>query len=183
MGNVAQAILNYERGLRLMPNDDDLKHNLLVANLMTMDKVEPAPRLFIWDYWDGVKGAFSAPQILWITYLFYTLTFMSLTLLVVARSFTIRRISLIGAAAVACCFLLSLVICVNRISDLSRDDYAILTATIVTVKNSPDAASSDAFVLHSGVKVQVSDHVGEWLQIRLADGKVGWAEQGSAEII
>ena len=183
LGNVARAILNYERGLRLIPNDEDLHHNLLLANLMTVDKIEPAPRLFIWDYWDGLKGTFSASEILWLTYTFFVLLFVSLALLAVVRSFAVRRISLVSATAAAVCFLLCLVVCVNRLSDLSRDDYAILTTDIVTIKNSPDAKSTDAFVLHSGIKMQITDHVGEWLKIHLADGKVGWVEQGSAEVI
>ncbi len=183
LGNVASAILNYERGLRLIPNDEDLHHNLLLANLMTVDKIEPAPRLFIWDYWDGLKGAFSAVEILWITYALFTLVFVSLTFLAAARSFAVRRISLVSAATAALCFLLSLVVCVGRLSDLSRDDFAILTTDIATIKNSPDAKSSDAFVLHGGVKVQITDHVGEWVKIHLADGKVGWVEQESAEVI
>ena len=54
---------------------------------------------------------------------------------------------------------------------------------IVTIKNSPDAASSDAFVLHSGVKVQITDRVSSWVKIKIADGKVGWMEEKVLENI
>jgi SH3-like domain-containing protein len=54
---------------------------------------------------------------------------------------------------------------------------------IVTVKNSPDAKSSDAFVLHGGVKVQLIDSVGGWSKVRIADGKVGWLEASAVEVI
>ena len=57
-GDLGKAILNFERALRFMPNDDDLKHNLQLANLMIVDRIEPTPRLFLWDDWDGVKSAF-----------------------------------------------------------------------------------------------------------------------------
>jgi SH3-like domain-containing protein len=53
----------------------------------------------------------------------------------------------------------------------------------VTVKNSPDAKSSDAFVLHGGVKVQLIDSVGGWSKVRIADGKVGWLEASAVEVI
>jgi SH3-like domain-containing protein len=43
--------------------------------------------------------------------------------------------------------------------------------------------SSDAFVLHGGVKVQITDRFSTWMKIRLADGKVGWMDGGTAEVI
>jgi len=46
--------------------------------------------------------------------------------------------------------------------------------SVVTAKTSPDAQSLDAFVAHEGLKVKLSDAVGEWMKIVLPDGKVGW---------
>jgi len=39
-GNIARAILNYERGLRLTPDEEDLVHNLELSKLMTVDRIE-----------------------------------------------------------------------------------------------------------------------------------------------
>jgi SH3-like domain-containing protein len=69
------------------------------------------------------------------------------------------------------------------VSDIGRRDTAIVVAEITTIKNSPDAKSSDAFVLHGGVKIQITDTVSDWIKIRLADGKVGWMERSAAESI
>lgn len=183
LGNIAHGILHYERGLRLTPNDEDLKHNLQLANLMTVDKIEAAPRLFVWDYWDGVKGMFSASEILWVTYAAFVLVFVSLSVLVPFRSYTARRLALFSTLATSFIFLLVAVVCVNRIMDLSRTDYAIVTAEIIAIKNSPDPKSTDAFVLHGGVKVQITDRVSNWAKIRLVDGKIGWMEESAAEVI
>ena len=183
MGLIAEAILSYERGMRLLPNDEDLQHNLQLANLLTADRIEPAPILFIWDYWDGLKGMFSGPGILWVTNgMLYLFAAMGL-LVVLARSYALRKTAVIAAAIAGILFLFSLVVCIARVSDLSRDDQAIVMGEIVTIKNSPDAASSDAFVLHSGVKVRITDRVSSWVKIKLADGKVGWMEEKILEII
>ncbi|MBP1691769.1 MAG: hypothetical protein H6Q32_1121, partial [Bacteroidetes bacterium] len=69
------------------------------------------------------------------------------------------------------------------LNDLNRQNEAVVTSNIVTVKNSPDEKSSDAFVLHGGVKVQIVDQLSSWIKVRLADGKVGWMESKETERI
>jgi len=39
------------------------------------------------------------------------------------------------------------------------------------------------FSLHEGTKVRVDQKTGEWLEIILADGKVGWVRKDVLEII
>ena len=70
-GNMGKAILNYERALRFLPADDDVRHNLQLANLQIVDRIEPAPRLFLWDIWDDIKEAFSLDGITWLSYLLF----------------------------------------------------------------------------------------------------------------
>ncbi len=182
-GNMAVAILNYERGLRLTPKDEDLAYNLHLANLMITDKIEPVPRLLIWDYWDSARNAYSARALFWMTYAFFVLTVVLLILVILARSYRTRRLALVGGGGCALLFALFLFVCVARISDSRRNNMAILTADIVILKNAPDVKSTDAFVLHSGVKVAITDKVGDWIKIRIADGKVGWMQADMAEII
>jgi len=95
----------------------------------------------------------------------------------------VRRIGLIGSALTGAVFLLLLAVFIGRLEDLGATDEAIMMASVATVKNSPDPKSSDAFVLHSGVKLWVVDRVSEWVKIRLADGKQGWVERSSIEVI
>jgi len=183
MGNLARAVVNYERGLRIAPGDEDLQFNLSLAGMMTVDRIESTPRLFIWDYWDELKSAFSLQGVFWSAYAAYVLIFILLSVLIFAGSFTVRRIALFGSIGATMVFLLLLVVGISRHSDFSRTDRAVIMTEIVSVKNSPDISSTDAFVLHAGASVQITDSVGGWVQIRLADGKVGWVEGGEVEVI
>jgi SH3-like domain-containing protein len=95
----------------------------------------------------------------------------------------VRRIALFSGIGMGVVCILLVVLITARLSDLSRTDVAVLMPEVATVKNSPDAKSSDAFVLHSGVKVQIVDRVSSWVKVRLADGKVGWVEGAALEVI
>jgi tetratricopeptide (TPR) repeat protein len=182
-GSVPQAILNYERARRLAPGDDDVRHNLQLANMMLADKIEPAPRLFVLEWWDGVKAALSLDGMTIAVVLLFALTMGALSGMVLARSYRARRAWFVSALAGGFLVLGSGAVLWSRIGDVGRTDEAVITAGITTIKNSPEASSSDAFVLHAGVKVQITEIVEKWLKIRLPDGKVGWMESEAAERI
>lgn len=182
-GNVARAILNYERALKRMPGDDDVVHNLTMASQMITDKIEPAPRLFIWDYWDALKGAFSLDGLTWFAYAMFVLALGSISGYLLLRTFSLRRMALLSALVFSIVCIGTTTLGVAKHADLERTDVAVIVSDITTIKNSPDANSSDAFVLHGGVKVQITDRVNQWVKVRLADGKVGWMESTAAEII
>jgi tetratricopeptide (TPR) repeat protein len=182
-GDIPAAILNYERARRLNPDDDDLQHNLQLANLMVTDRIDPTPRLFVWDAWDNIKGWFSLKGITLLMYGCYLLVLAAAAALLLVRTYILRKAAMISGACCLLLFLFALTVFVARVSDVTRTDDAIVRAQIVTVKNSPDEKSSDAFVLHGGVKVRIIDHLGAWTKIRLVDGKQGWMPESAAEVI
>jgi len=182
-GNMGNAILCYERALRLLPTDDDLRHNLQLANLLIVDRIEETPRLFIWDTWDSIKGWFSLTGITWTAYVLLLFAAGAVVTVVLARSYALRKVGMITTLVIGVFLVASVVILIDKAREAERTDEAIVLAPITTIKNSPDAKSSDAFVLHAGVKVRITDSVNEWVKIRLADGKVGWMERNAAEEI
>ena len=60
---------------------------------------------------------------------------------------------------------------------------AVIVSPMVVVKSSPDENSSDIFILHEGTKVKVREELGQWLEIRIADGKQGWLPKNALEVI
>ena len=63
-----------------------------------------------------------------------------------------------------------------------KDDSAIVMTPVVSVKSSP-SSGKDLFIIHEGTKVKIIDKVGSWQNISLADGRQGWIELSSIEII
>jgi tetratricopeptide (TPR) repeat protein len=182
-GDIPRAILNYERARRLMPTDEDLRHNLQLANLMITDKIEPTPRLFLWDYFDAFKNAFTLGTVTWLAYLGFVLLVGGICVVILGRTYLIRKAGLWGTAVSAVFLLVFVGLFFVKLNDINRTNEAVVLANIVTVKNSPDDKSSDAFVLHGGVKVQIVDQLSSWIKVRLADGKVGWMEAKQTERI
>jgi len=183
LGEFGRAILNYERAARLLPNDEDVRFNLQMAGLRITDRIEPTPRLFLWDWWDGIKGSFSLRSATWTAFAAYALVMLLAAGMIFARTYALRKWLFIALLAGGGVFVGTLTLFLAKESDDTRRDEAVVTAPVTTIKNSPDRASSDAFVLHAGVKILILDSVNDWVKVRLADGKVGWMEQSAAEII
>lgn len=54
---------------------------------------------------------------------------------------------------------------------------AVLTVQSVYVKSSPDANSTDLFIIHEGTKFELKDNLSDWFKIRLSNGATGWIEE------
>jgi tetratricopeptide (TPR) repeat protein len=182
-GDIARAVLNYERAARFMPNDEDLRHNLRLASLMAVDRIEPAPRLFLWEWWEGLKNWFSVTGAGVVMLLLFTLTCAGVAVVFLSRTYALRRLAALGVIVAGAFFVVSAAIVAGKMMDIGRDDEAVVLAQIAAVKNSPDEKGTDAFVLHGGVKVTIIDNLNTWIKIRLADGKVGWMTAAAAEKI
>ena len=80
------------------------------------------------------------------------------------------------------------IVCFNIFAGNQKDELvnrksAIVFAPTVTVKSSPDASGTDLFILHEGTKVSIKSKLGDWNEIEMEDGNVGWMPSKDMEII
>ena len=173
-GKVAPAILNYERALLLNPGDSDTRFNLQVARQKTVDKIEPIGEFFLTRWIGTVEDVYSADG--WAKWgvASFVLFIGCLVLFFFSKWIRLKKI---GFFAGICFLLISLV--ANLFADSQQDKLlhradAIVFVSTVTVKSSPDASGTDLFILHEGTKVTIKSTLGEWSEIQLEDGNVGW---------
>lgn len=183
LGNIPKAILNYERARKRIPNDEDLHHNLMLANLLLTDRVEPVPRLFIWDMWDDFKALVGVEGATWLSYVFFVVLNGAVGLILLSNTYRLRKLGAGIAVVCAVCLVLSITLLISKVSEVEGRDDAVVMAQVAVVKNEPDDRSTDAFVLHAGTRVWITERVHEWIKIRIADGKVGWMGSASVEVI
>jgi tetratricopeptide (TPR) repeat protein len=182
-GVLGRAILNYERALVLSPADPDIEHNLDLANLRTLDRLERVPEIFFITWLRALGALLPFGVLVTLVVTSWIVLFLALAVMNLARGRRIgswMRWTVLGALVLLVVFG-SLVLV--QVLDQSGQDDAIVLARVVTAKTSPDEESSDAFVIHEGLKVELGDQVGEWVKITLSDGKVGWIRSGLCERI
>ena len=181
--NIPAAILNYERAKRLAPHDEDIAYNHRLANLRVIDKIDSVPQLFLIDWWNTFVGFLSSAG--WATLLLSALWCCvgCVALFLFMSSSFVRRVAILGGLLSLLVALTSCVATVRQLQHEQHEQAAVVFAQSVSVKSAPDVQSTDLFVVHEGVKVDVLDAVGEWRKIRLADGKMGWMQGDGLQAI
>lgn len=184
IGEIAKAVLNYERALLLQPGNNDIRANLEVARAKTIDKVEPVPEVFFVSWTKSLINSMSVDA--WATW-----GIISFILFIVALYFFIfsKQIMWKKAGFISGVIFLIITICTNLFASEQKEhlvnrNEAIVMNPSVTVRSTPSESGTSLFILHEGRKVSIKDNsMKEWKEIRLEDGKVGWVPTSAIEVI
>ena len=182
--DLAHAILNYERALKLDPSYSDARFNLEFAQGFVQDKIEAVPEFFL-EVW-GRKICWLLPSDTWATLflLLFAAALGCVLLFLLGRSVAARKTGFICGIVALVIALLCLDFAFWQRTDYHKADGAIVTRPVTTVQSSPGRDSAkDLFVLHEGTKVKVLDSVGDWRNIELADGRQGWLPEADLDVI
>ncbi len=183
LGKIGYAILNYERGLKLSPYDEDIKHNLAVANSRTLDKIEEVPKIFLSKWWEAVLTFLTVDGWSLVVIFFYIAFLLSITFFLTGRTGRAQKLGFMSGSFTFAALLLSVIILISSINYFSANEYGVLLQYEMTAKQSPDSKGSDVFLIHEGSKFLIEDEVDGWSRIKLSDGKVGWLPNSSFELI
>jgi len=180
---LAKALLWYERALRLNPANEDIKHNIAFANQQTIDNMEIRPEPFIKVWFRAVRDLFSVKIWSIFSIVFVGVSCVCIVLMIVL-SFPRWRMALFVTACVAFIFSVFSIVFANlQKNNILREDQAIIMNKIVTIKSTPDVSGTNLFTVHEGIKIQITDKAGNWIEVRFPDGNKGWITQDAVEVI
>ncbi len=176
LGDVAHAVLNYERAARLDPANEDIRANLALVTRMLQDRIEPLPRFWVlsaFEWWMTLvpRGWLEA-----VAAVCYVLLGSATVLLVLGRfggrrAVALRRIAYVGAVGTVILGGTLLV----REAGWATPEQAVVMAAEARVLSAPsEDGGLTVFTLHEGTTVRIDRRTEEWAEIVLADGKVGW---------
>jgi tetratricopeptide (TPR) repeat protein len=182
-GRLGESILMYERAARLMPHNNDVRHNLEFVRERAVDRVDPPPRLFIWTWIDTLRDLFPPAAVAASAWIISVLLTLSLSMLMNMNGHQVRPALQSITWAFAVLFVLNLSLVGLRAQADGSDPSAIIMMDKIEVRSGPDRSSKEVFALHEGTKVGVVQMLEGWTEIRLADGRQGWVPYSSFEVI
>lgn len=180
---LGEALLYYERALKFLAMDDDLLTNIQLANLSIVDKITPIPELFYQKYWISLKYSFSLSSWRFLGFLFYFGLGIWTSLWILIKIRFLRNIFKPALFILLLGIFLSFLVVISIQENWNSHDTGIVMAEEVQVRASPAEDGTGLFALHEGTKVWIKRQSGEWVEIRIADGKTGWLPEKSMKII
>lgn len=181
--NIPNAILNYEKALKLKPDNEDALFNLAMANKLTIDKVDRLPELFIGSTWRNLITSKTVDN-----WAYYTvgLIFLSLLLFIsylLMQQIIIKKAGFYGGLLFLGLSLFTFLMAAQHNGIIQQSSEAIIFAPTITIQSEPNESSEALFTLHEGTKITLLEESGDWSKIKLPNGNVGWIKSEEIEKI
>lgn len=170
----ALSIWSFEKAVMFNPGFEEAKTNLALANKSVVDKVQELPRIVWWHYWQRFKALFGVKGWTYMSVVMLWLLAAGVYLLLTKKVHWQKRAGVYLSTIGLSMAIFSGGVAINKKMLLQHPETAIIISSNVYVKSAPEDSSADLYVVHSGLKVSLTDQIGDWLKIKLADGKTGW---------
>lgn len=176
LNDVPNAILFFEKALKLSPGNEDILHNLKLSNIKVADKntVSESVRLDDW-FFTFISGSPNH----WAHNSLYLISigFCLLILFLFAKSSKLKKLSFYTGVIAILFGVASIFFAGFHKSKLTNQEEAIVFKPSIELRNEPSENSSVAFVLHEGSKVTLLNQNDLWYEVKFSDGKIGWLQK------
>lgn len=182
-GNIAKAILNYQKAVRLSPFDKDARYNLAVANGYVKDRIDVVPEFFLSSWVRSLRSVCNANGWAVISLIMLVVALAAFLVFIVADRKALRKCGFFSGIACFVLFVIAVTFAAVDKHNFRHPTQAVVMQQSVPVKSSPDNAGSDLFILHEGTCVKVVSAYDSWTEIIIPDGNKGWLRSDALELI
>jgi tetratricopeptide (TPR) repeat protein len=181
--NIGEAILHYERAKLIDPLDDNLRANILLADLRAIDKIESLPGVGLERVMEVVFAGKMYGVWFLLSLLLWTVGFGMIAMGYKWPNNALKPFINSGATI---CILSSLVFSSLLFSThkrMSQAECAIVMEDKIDLMSIPGDTGLKLFHLHEGAKGCILSEEGVWTELRLENGNVGWLRSSAIEPI
>ncbi|MDC1107032.1 tetratricopeptide repeat protein [Prolixibacteraceae bacterium] len=184
LSDFTHAILYYEKALLQDPSNKNIAYNLKMANQYIVDKVEPIQTVLVIKVKNKIIQMLNSTQWSYLSIVLFTVFLLGLALLLIyGESVKSKKLGLTIS-------IFSIILCISSVV-IARDQYlretlhleAIITKPSVTVKGAPSKTGIKLFIIHEGIKIQITDSIEGWKEVKIPDGNTGWVPNETMERI
>ena len=181
LDSIPQAILFFEKGIKLAPGDPDLSYNLQYCNKLIKDKNPIKKSVLLNELIFSFLGrspnywAYSSVILLGLVCVMFAFFRLSI-------DSKWKKINFYSAIIVLILFGITVLLSSISKSKIKETKYGIVIKNSIKVRTEPSENASTAFLLHEGSKAKVTAEINEWIEISFNEKK-GWIRTNALERI
>lgn len=183
IGELGNAILYYERGLKFAPHDQEIIHNLALANSELETQIEPIPAFFLKQWWINLRQTMGASSWAWIGIIGLWIGLGSLAYMFFAKDVGTRQNLLITSMVALFLCIPAFFLASDQVRVEVNNTEGIVLVPKVSLMIAPEQNSEIIRTLFEGTKMTILGDFNSWRKVRLVDGEIGWIRQNAFEII
>lgn len=191
-GDVAHAVLSYERALRVDPSNSDARENLNFVRRQLEDKPEDNNSLLTRAH-QGVVESMSADAWAWTAFIVFAMLCAAAAVYIFSSGVTLRKAGFFGGIILAVLAVYFVVVATNAAQRVDDHSEAVVTAPSTLLNSAPRQPRQDEKVvpLHRGTKVEIVDSVAtpddpvspRWYCVRINGSSPAWLRATDVERI
>ncbi len=179
---LAKAIINYERALRIRPYWKDARYNLRFAQSRIIDNIEDNNSFFLSQWVTSLRNLMNESAWALLSIVLFLLTLAGIFIFAFSHAVGWRKTGFHVAWVALLFSLCSMGFAASLHHRDTERAEAVIMQGIVNAKASPDKSGTDLFTLHEGTKVTIRSTVSEWAEITVGDNR-GWIRLSTLERI
>lgn len=180
---LAKSILYYHRALRLNPSFEDAKINLEMVKEFTQDRIDVVPEFILITWVKDLRNIMSTNSWAYLSILFFFLMALFILIFRYSGRRIFRKLGFMLAILSLSISIFSFSFSLALNYHLNREDEAIIMASVVSIRSSPNANATSLFNLHEGTKINILEILGTWSKVEIEDGRQGWIEMTKYNVI
>ncbi len=191
-GNLAQAVLAYERALRVDPSNKDARINLDFVNSKLEDKPEDN-NSFLTRAHHGVVTFMSANAWAWMAFIVFAMLCGAMAMYILSSNVMIRKAGFFSGIILLALVIYFVIVASDASSRINNHDEAVVTAPSTLLNSVPRQPKQTEKVvpLHEGTKVEIIDSVStpddpvspRWYNVRINGSNSAWLRGTDVERI
>lgn len=181
--NVAKAILNYERAFLIDPADTDTRTNLQFLQTKIEDKFPEKDDFIIMSWLNAVQNLTSSNTWATIAIVLFIVFIGCLSAFFFGKGVIIKKAAFYAGIIVLVFLIFTNVFAYRQKSKVENRNQAIITSPSVPAYSSPNSSEKELFILHPGSKVKINKEDGDWVEVEIVSGDIGWIQKEKFEII
>jgi len=179
----AHALLNYERAQLFDPGDRDIRHNVEYTRTKIEDKILTADNFFLKIWFEGIQNLLPSNSWAILSIVFFLVCIGCLFLFFFVPVLSVKKTGFYVGVVLFVLLIFTNIFAFKQRYKIENRDTAIVMAGSAPVVSSPTSSSKELFILHAGTKVVITKSDGNWFEIEIANGNVGWIQKSMIEII